>query len=120
MHDYIKESDTLQRFIFEHASIRGEIVHIEKTYQTILEQRNYPPMVKHFLGEAMVSCLLLASSIKFEGSLSLQFQGDKRLPLLLVQCDHECNIRAFAHYAEDLETSDYVIPTNLKEIYSFV
>lgn len=103
----MKESDTLQRFIFEHANIRGEIVHVEKTYQTIMEQRNYPPMVKNLLGEAIVSCLLLASSIKFEGSLNLQFQGDERLPLLLVQCDHELNIRAFAQCAEHLETIDY-------------
>ncbi|KTC91677.1 Hsp33 family molecular chaperone HslO [Fluoribacter dumoffii] len=103
----MKESDTLQRFIFEHANIRGEIVHIENTYQTIMSQRNYPPMVKNLLGEAIVSCLLLASSIKFQGSLNLQFQGDKRLPLLLVQCDHEFNVRAFAQFAEDLETKEY-------------
>lgn len=103
----MKESDTLQRFIFEHENIRGEIVHVEQTYQTIMGQRNYPPMVKNLLGEALVSCLLLASSIKFEGSLNLQFQGDKRLPLLLVQCDHELNVRAFAQFAENLETVDY-------------
>lgn len=103
----MKEFDTLQRFIFEHANIRGEIVHVEKTYQTIMSQRNYPSMVKNLLGEAIVSCLLLASSIKFEGNLSLQFQGDERLPLLLVQCDHDLNIRAFARYAENLEIIDY-------------
>ncbi|WP_428411180.1 Hsp33 family molecular chaperone HslO [Legionella sp.] len=103
----MKESDTLQRFIFEHANIRGEIVHIEQTYQAIMAQRNYPPMVKNLLGEAIVSCLLLASSIKFEGSLNLQFQGDKRLSLLLVQCDHELNVRAFARFEESLETEDY-------------
>lgn len=103
----MKEADTIQRFIFEHANIRGEIVHVEKTYQTIMGQRNYPPMVKNLLGEAIASCLLLASSIKFEGSLSLQFQGDKRLPLLLVQCDHKLNIRAFAQFVEALETLDY-------------
>lgn len=103
----MKESDTLQKFIFEHAHIRGEIVHVEKTFQEIMKQRSYPPMVKNLLGEAIVSCLLLASSIKFEGSLNLQFQGDIRLPLILVQCDHELNIRAFAKYAEGLETVDY-------------
>ena len=103
----MKESDNLQRFIFEHANIRGEIVHIEKIFQTIMNQRDYPPMVKNLLGEAIVSCLLLASSIKFEGNLTLQFQGDERLPLLLVQCDHELNIRAFAKYTQNLEIIDY-------------
>lgn len=103
----MKEADSLQRFIFEHANIRGEIVHLEHTYQTIMGQRDYPAMVKHLLGEAMVSCLLLASSIKFEGSLSLQFQGDHRLPLLLVQCDHELHIRAYAKYEAGLTVDDY-------------
>lgn len=103
----MKEPDTLQKFIFEHANIRGEIVHIEHTFQTIMNQRDYPPMVKNLLGEAIVSCLLLASSIKFEGSLNLQFQGDARLPLLLVQCDHQLNIRAFAKFTENLEIIDY-------------
>ncbi|KTD59137.1 heat shock protein 33 [Legionella shakespearei DSM 23087] len=103
----MKDPDTLQRFIFEHAHIRGEIVHIEHTFQTIMNQRDYPPMVKNLLGEAIVSCLLLASSIKFEGSLNVQFQGDDRLPLLLVQCDHHLNIRAFAKFTPNLEIIDY-------------
>lgn len=103
----MKEADALQRFIFEHANIRGEIVHIKKTFQNIMNQREYPPMVKNLLGEALVSCLLLASSIKFEGSLSLQFQSDERLSLLLVQCDHNLNIRGFAKFTEGLEITDY-------------
>ena len=100
-------NDTLQRFMFEHANIRGEIAHLDETYKTILTQRPYPPMVKRLLGEALVSCLLLAGSIKFEGEISLQFQGDSRLPLLLVQCDHQLNIRGFANYQKEGDDIDY-------------
>ncbi len=103
----MKETDSLQRFMFVHAGIRGEIAHLKETYQTIMNQRPYPAMVKNLLGEALISCLLLAGSIKFEGELSLQFQGDKRLPLLLVQCDHQLHLRAFAAYQEGLEIIDY-------------
>lgn len=103
----MKESDTLQRFLFEHASIRGEIAHLDETYKNILHQHPYPPVVKRLLGEALVSCLLLAGSIKFEGDVSLQFHGDKRLPLLLVQCDHQLQIRAFAKYQDNAEAIDY-------------
>lgn len=103
----MNEQDSVQKFIFEHASIRGAIVHIDDTFNTIINQRPYPAMIKNLLGEAIVSCLLLANSIKFEGSLNLQFQGDKRLSLLLVQCDNELNIRAFAQYTDDLEIIDY-------------
>src|SRR5262245_43734079 len=103
----MKETDSIQRFMFEKASIRGEIAHLKNTYQTIMNQRPYPPMVRSILGEALISCLLLVGSIKFEGELSLQFQGDKRLPLLLVQCDHLLQIRAFADFQEKLEVIDY-------------
>ncbi|STX27599.1 heat shock protein 33 [Legionella beliardensis] len=99
--------DTLQRFMFEHASIRGEIAHLDQTYITIINQRAYPPMVKNLLGEALVSCLLMMGSVKFKGELSLQFQGDKRLPLLLVQCDHQRHLRAFAKFQPDLTTEEY-------------
>lgn len=102
----MKQPDTLQRFLFEHASIRGEIAHLDDTYKTIMHQCPYPPPVKRLLGEALVSCLLLTGSIKFEGELSLQFHGDERLPLLLVQCDHNLHMRAFAKYQEQ-ENIDY-------------
>jgi len=102
-----EELDTLQRFMFEHASIRGEIAHLDETYKTILNQRPYPPMVKRLLGEALVSCLLLAGSIKFEGEITLQFIGDKRLPLLLIQCDHLLQIRGFAKFQKEGNDIDY-------------
>jgi molecular chaperone Hsp33 len=102
-----EEFDTLQRFMFEHASIRGEIAHLDITYKTILNQRPYPPVVKRLLGEALVSCLLLTGSIKFEGDVTLQFQGDNYLPLLIVQCDHQLQVRGFAKYQQHAEETDY-------------
>ncbi|MFC3909761.1 Hsp33 family molecular chaperone HslO [Legionella dresdenensis] len=103
----MNEKNSLQHFMFQHAAIRGEIAHLDSVYTTIMEQRDYPPIVRHLLGEALVACMLITGSIKFEGELSLQFQGDSRLPLLLVQCDYQLNMRAFAKYKEDLETRDY-------------
>lgn len=99
--------DNLQRFIFDNAPVRGEIAHLKETWQTIMNQRNYPPLVKQLLGEALVSCLLLVGTIKFEGQLSLQFQGDNRLSLILVQCDHQLNMRALANFEENLEEEAY-------------
>lgn len=103
----MESTDGLQRFIFEHAEIRGEIARLEEVYQQITEQRPYPPAVKKLLGEALVSCLLLVGSMKFEGELSLQFQGNQDLPLMIVQCDHHLNIRGFAKFKEALNSEDY-------------
>ncbi len=102
----MNKKDTLQRFIFEHANIRGEIVCLEKVFQTIMQQCSYPLEVRKLLGEALLSCVLLAGSIKFEGEICLQFKGDERLPLLIVQCDHLLNVRACAKYNKD-EKVDY-------------
>jgi molecular chaperone Hsp33 len=107
----MKEQDTLQRFMFEHANIRGEIAHLDETYKIIMHQHPYPPMVRRLLGEALISCLLLTGSIKFEGEVSLQFHGDERLPLLLVQCDHQLQVRGFAKYqvGKDIDYADAFI-----------
>jgi molecular chaperone Hsp33 len=94
----MKEFDTLQRFMFEHASIRGEIVHVKDVYQTIMQQRPYPPAVRTMLAEALMACILLTGSIKFEGEINLQFHGDERLPLIIVQCDNLLNVRACAKF----------------------
>ena len=102
----MNEIDTLQHFMFEHASIRGEIVHLHETYNTIMQQRLYPPAVKTLLGEALVSCILLAGSIKFEGELNLQFNGNDTLPLIVVQCDNQLNVRACAKF-KDGSNLDY-------------
>ncbi|MFY7698299.1 MAG: Hsp33 family molecular chaperone HslO [Legionella sp.] len=99
--------DTLQPFIFEHANIRGGIVRLDQTFKTIISQHPYPPMIKQFLGEAITSSLLVAGSIKFEGEISLQFHGDKRLPLLIVQCNHQLQVRAFAKFQENAADLDY-------------
>ncbi|WP_412754015.1 Hsp33 family molecular chaperone HslO [Legionella londiniensis] len=99
--------DSLQRFLFEHANIRGEIAYLNAAYQTIMKQHPYPPAIRRLLGEALVSCLLLAGSIKFQGEISLQFHGDENLPLLLAQCDHELQIRGFAKYKEEGNLNEY-------------
>lgn len=96
--------DNLQRFMFEHASIRGEIIHLKEVLNVIMEQRPYPPTVQSLLGEAIVSCILLAGSIKFEGELSLQFNGNEYLPLIIVQCDNQLHVRACATFKKGTET----------------
>jgi molecular chaperone Hsp33 len=93
-------NDTVQRFIFEEGNIRGEITHLRETYKAIIKQHSYPKPVRNLLGQALVSCILLTSTLKFEGEVSLQFHGDDRLPLLLVQCDNELHVRAYAKFQE--------------------
>ena len=48
----MNDIDSLQRFMFDKAPIRGEIAHLNETFTTIINQRPYPPMVRQLLGEA--------------------------------------------------------------------
>lgn len=90
--------DSLQHFIFENAPIRGEIVHLDATWQAVLDRRKYPPAVRTILGELMAAAALLTSSIKFEGKLIMQVQGKGPVSLLVVECTSDRAMRALAQW----------------------
>lgn len=98
----MKNHDIIQNFLFEALPIRGEIVHLNASFQQIMEQHQYPPLVRRWLGEALVLVALLSSLIKFSGKLAIQFQGKGNLKLLLVQCTNELELRGLAQWAGEL------------------
>jgi molecular chaperone Hsp33 len=96
MHD----RDSLHRFVFERLPIRGHLVHLDAAWRALIEHRDYPPVIREILGEAVVASLLLAATIKFEGVLSLQLQGNGPMHLLLAQCTSGLGVRGLARYRE--------------------
>jgi len=98
----LKQSDSLQRFMFEHAAVRGEIVHLEATWKAVLERRDYPPALRTVLGELMAAAALLSATLKFSGSLIMQIQGGGSVRLLVVECGADLTMRAMAHWEGDL------------------
>jgi len=81
-------SDFIQRFHFSDSPVRGELVQLEATLAEVLDRHDYPDTVMRLLGEAMAACVLLASTLKFEGALILQARGEGPLPMLMVECNH--------------------------------
>jgi len=98
----LNQSDSLQRFMFEHAAVRGEIVHLEATWKAVLERRDYPPALRTVLGELMAAAALLSATLKFSGSLIMQIQGGGPVRLLVVECGADLTMRAMAHWDGDL------------------
>lgn len=78
--------DTLQRFLFEQANVRGELVQLEESWRAVLERHDYPEPVRQMLGEALVAATLLAATMKFSGSITLQVRGDGPISLLVADC----------------------------------
>jgi molecular chaperone Hsp33 len=96
MHD----RDCLHRFMFEQYPIRGHLVHLDAAWRALIEHREYPEAIRDTLGEAAAASLLLAATIKFEGVLSLQLQGDGPMHLMLAQCTSGLGVRGLARYTE--------------------
>ncbi|WP_296001016.1 Hsp33 family molecular chaperone HslO [Rugamonas sp.] len=88
--------DTLKKFIFENAAVRGELVDISATWRDVLSRHAYPPAVKKVLGEMVAAAALLSANLKFNGSIIMQIHGDGPVRLLVVECDAELRLRATA------------------------
>jgi molecular chaperone Hsp33 len=93
--------DTLQRFLFENLAVRGEIVHLDATWQAVLERHQYPEPVQHVLGELMAAVSLLIATLKFKGQLIAQIQGDGPVGLLVVEGSSDKTLRAMANCKDD-------------------
>ncbi|RMG55037.1 MAG: Hsp33 family molecular chaperone HslO [Gammaproteobacteria bacterium] len=100
------EHDTLHRFIIEHTHVRGEWVHLDATWQAILERGPYPPGVRQVLGEALAAVALLSATIKFDGSLILQITGDGPISMLVMQADGRRALRGLAHWEGEVPEED--------------
>lgn len=99
-------SDTLQRFLFENAGVRGELVHLDASWRAILERHDYPGPVRELLGEAMAASALLAATLKFKGSIILQVQGSGPVSLLVVECTAARGLRGLAHWNGEVPGAD--------------
>src|SRR3954469_9013630 len=96
-------NDSLQRFLFEGAPIRGEVAHLDATWRAVLERHEYPPVLRTLLGELMAGGALLAATLKFDGSIILQLQGTGSVKLIVVECTSEQTLRATAKWDGELE-----------------
>ena len=96
-------NDTLQRFLFEDAPIRGEVAHLDATWRAVLERHEYPPVLRAVLGELMAAGALLAATLKFEGSIILQLQGKGPVKLIVVESTSEQTLRATAKWDGELD-----------------
>ncbi len=90
--------DLLHRFLFESLPVRGHLVRLDASWRAAIEHHEYPQVVGDALGEAMAASVLMAGALKFEGRLSLQFEGPGPVRLMLAQCTHRHAIRGVVRH----------------------
>lgn len=91
-------TDTLVRFVVDGAPVRGGVARLGEAYRAVLHRCAYPPRLEQLLGELMAASVLLASTLKFRGTLVAQLQSQGALRLLVVECSDALDVRAMAHW----------------------
>ena len=81
-------------FVCEGAPVRGEIVSISTAWQSVLERRDDPPVIRQILGDFVAAATLLSASLKFDGTLIIQAQSKGPISLLVVECSSNLTMRA--------------------------
>lgn len=99
------QPDSISRFLFENAPIRGERVHLDASWRCVLDRHDYPPLLRNMMGELTAAAVLLAATLKLDGSLVLQIQGTGAIKLLVVECGGDLKLRATAKWEGPLEGS---------------
>ncbi|MFV0276966.1 MAG: Hsp33 family molecular chaperone HslO, partial [Parahaliea sp.] len=92
-------ADAGLRFLFEEADLRGEVVQLESAYADLLALHHYAPGVARLLGEFLAAAVLLATTLKFEGRLTLQARSQGQIPLIMAECSSDLDIRGIARGA---------------------
>jgi len=93
-------ADTVTRFLFERAAVRGALVSLDDACQEILGQHPYPPALRRALAELLAASALLASTLHFKGTLIVQLQGMGPVRLLVVECTADLGLRATAQWRD--------------------
>ncbi|MCW8832417.1 MAG: Hsp33 family molecular chaperone HslO [Colwellia sp.] len=92
-------TDELNRYLFDNMHARGELVQLSNSYQAIINNHNYPLGVRLLLGELLAATCLLTATLKFEGEITVQLQGDGPVSYMSVNGNNNQQMRGIARLA---------------------
>jgi molecular chaperone Hsp33 len=99
-------NDRLRRFLFEDAPVRGHWVRLSRTWSEAREHQVLPAPVTNLLGESLAATSLIAASLKFTGTLTLQLSGGTGpVSMLVTQATDAGTLRGVAHANDASDSS---------------
>src|SRR5437868_7098714 len=90
--------DRVLPFQLDALGVRGRLVRLGPALDAIIERHGYPLAVARPLAEAMVLCVALATSLKYEGIFTLQISGDGPIRLLVTDLTSDGALRGYAQF----------------------
>lgn len=86
----------IHRFTFSEHLVRGELVQLSDAYRALCEKHDYERPVQRLLGELLAVTSLLTATLKFEGHINVQVQGNGPLNFATVNGSHDQKLRGMA------------------------
>lgn len=93
-------ADHITPFVFDALPVRGALIHLSRSWRRMNRDHDYDGVVRETLGHAAAATGLIAQSLKFDGAITLQIQGDGDLRMLVMQCTSELEVRGMASFDE--------------------
>ncbi|GAW97061.1 MULTISPECIES: Hsp33 family molecular chaperone HslO [Colwellia] len=89
----MSQFNVLNRYLFTDAHARGELVQLNSSFKSILNNHDYPAGVAKLLGELLSATCLLTATLKFEGDITVQLQGDGPVGYMSVSGNNKQQMR---------------------------
>jgi molecular chaperone Hsp33 len=93
--------DVVLPFAVEPLDVRGRVVRLGPSIDTILARHGYPDMVARVIGEAAALTAMLGSSLKLEGRFQLQTKTDGVIDMVVVDFNAPDRLRATARFDKE-------------------
>jgi molecular chaperone Hsp33 len=93
--------DLVAAFQIDQRPVRGRIARMGPMVDDILRRHAYPEAVANLLGEACALAALVGASLKFEGRLILQAQGDGPVAFVVADYDTSGALRGYCRFDAD-------------------
>jgi len=100
-------SDQIVPFTFDRLPVRGAVIQMSKSWQRMTADHDYAPIVLETLGQAAAATGLIAQSLKFDGSITMQIQSQGALQMLVMQCTSELEMRGMASVETPIKASGF-------------
>ena len=97
----LNSDDRILPFQVEGLDVRGRVVRLGPSIDTVLARHDYPAPVSKVLGEAVALTVLLGSSLKMDGRFQLQTRSDGPIDMLVVDFEAPDRVRAYARYDDE-------------------
>ena len=97
----LNSDDRILPFQVEGLDVRGRVVRLGSSIDTVLPRHDYPAPVSKVLGEAVALTVLLGSSLKMDGRFQLQTRSDGPIDMLVVDFEAPDRVRAYARYDDE-------------------